>query len=202
MPYNKYKIIKLLLILLSLFFLLFCYLQIKVVLNRNTFEPEISDAIVILGHVIDDYYMPSYFLEERLKEGLYLYNNNYADTIIVSGGIGPTDDFPVALGMKKWLLNNGVPSESILMESESNNTYENFKYTKYLAEYNDISSIIVVTNDFHMYRSIYIANMHFEDISGSAAYSKFSFRKLLAYLKEPLSIIKYTVVDKINILMT
>lgn len=202
MPYNKYKIVRLIIIPLSLFLLIFLYLQLKVVLNKDAFTPINSDAIVILGHVIDDYYMPSYLLEERLKTGLYLYNNNYADIIIVSGGIGPTDDFPVALGMKKWLINNGVPYESILMECESNNTYENFKYTKYLADYNNISSIIVVTNDFHMFRSIYIANMHFENVSGSAAYTQFNFRKLLAYLKEPLSIIKYTVVNKVNTLMT
>lgn len=198
MPYNKNKIVNLLMFLIIAFALLFFYLQVKVVFRSNSFNPKPSDAIVILGHAMVDTYTPSPWLESRLQEGLYLYFNNYADKIIVSGGVGPTDNVPVAYGMKNWLVSRGVPIEYILVEDSSNNTYENFKYSKEVAYINNITSIIVVTNDFHMYRSIYISSKFFEYVSGSSAYTTFNFSKLLAYIKEPLSIIKYTVVHIFN----
>lgn len=198
MPYYNYKFLKLFLISLLFFLFLFFYLLLQVFFKGNSFKPVSSDAIVVLGHALDYYHEPSDWLTARLEKALYLYNNDYAGKIIVSGGVGPRDSIPVSQGMKWWLVNRGVPYESILMESSANNTYENLKYSKSIAYHHDISSIIVVTNDFHMYRSMYIANMFFDNVSGSPAFAKFNFNKALAYMKEPLSIIKYTIVHRVN----
>jgi len=154
---------------------------------------------VVLGHAIDSYYGPSDWLLARLEEAIYLYDNSYANKIIVSGGVGPTDTIAVAEGMKWWLVDRGIPYQSILMESSANNTYENLKYSRYLVYELGIESIIVVTNDFHMYRSIYIANMFFDYVSGRPAFAEFNFDKIVAYIREPLSIMKYTIVHWFNI---
>jgi uncharacterized SAM-binding protein YcdF (DUF218 family) len=175
--------------ILSLIF--FLSLQFLVVKNQNTVANASADAIVILGHSLEDGVIPSEWLEKRLYTGLELYNLGYSNKIIVTGGVGLTDTMPVAISMQTWLVENGVPIESVVAETYANNTFQNFKLSKYIAKKYNIESIIVVTNDFHMYRSLMIANNFFDDVQGHSANIPFSFRKFLAYLKEPLSIIKY-----------
>ncbi len=93
--------------------------------------------------------------------------------------------------MKEWLIEKGVSEDTVITEPMASNTYENFKYSSEISEENHINSVVIVTNDFHMYRSMLIGSRFYENISGSGAEVPMSFRKLLAYLKEPLSIIKY-----------
>ena len=168
--------------------LYYFYLQYQVVTNENSFKPEKSDAIIILGHALENGKTPGEWLIKRLQTGLELYEEGYAEYIVVTGGEGFFDRIPVAVAMKQWLVDSGVSELDIIVEDESKNTNENFKFTK--NDNNQIDSILVVTNDFHMYRSMMIASHYFSDVSGKSANIEFGFDKLIAYLKEPLSIIK------------
>lgn len=175
-----------------MFFLsIFAFLEFKVVLYSDFITPKKSDAVLILGYSLDYGVFPSELLVLRLESGLYLYENGYVEKIIVSGGKGPTDNIPVSVSMKKWLLINGVDEDDIFTEELAKNTYENFKYSKIISDNNKISSIIIVSNDFHMYRSMLIGKKIFDDLQGYSAKSDFNLEKLFSYLKEPLSIIKY-----------
>lgn len=174
-----------------LFVVFYAYLQYKVIKYENFFVPSKSTALVILGHSLENGENPDKWLVERLKTGLELYESGYADIIAVTGGTGFYDKIPVAVAMEEWLIQNGVPSESIIVENKSKDTIENFKFLKNMD--NNIDSILVVTNDFHMYRSMEIANHYFNNVSGQSAKIPFSFRKILAYLKEPLSLIKVSI---------
>ncbi len=169
------------------------FLEYKVVSMQNNYAAGKSDCILILGNSLEDGKNPSKWLLERLEAGLSLYNDGFAEKIIVSGGKGPTDKVPVSQSMKEWLLLNGVSDEHILTEEASKNTYENFKFSKAIAKEENIRSVIVVTNDFHIYRSMQIASNFFKNVSGKSVYSEFDFKKLLAYLKEPFSLIKYCI---------
>lgn len=172
--------------------ILFIYLLYGVVSHENSYRPVLSDAIVVLGHSIDaGDSTPDAWLEKRLETALKLYHEAYAATIIVSGGKGPGDAIPVADAMTAWFMENGVDAAHILIEDQSKNTGENFQFTKKIAEEHQINKIIIVTNDFHMYRSMRIAADYFDEISGCGAGVAFDFHKALAYLKEPLSILKY-----------
>lgn len=170
-----------------IFGFVFCQIQILYVANNIT--PEKADAILILGHALDSNSEPDEFLEERLIKGLEVYEKGLSNLIIVSGKQGPTDDKPVAEAMKIWLMDRGIKSENIIVEDNAGNTYENFKFSKQLN--NDIDSIIVVTNDFHMYRSLLIGKEFYSEVSGAPAHLSWSSRKLINYIKEPFSIIKY-----------
>ncbi len=177
-------------ILIIIFILLFLYLQISVIFYKAPSFNEKADAIIILGHSISEGYEPSLWLVERLERGLSLYNEGFSAKIIVTGGKGTKDGVAVANVMKGWLVQKGVPKEDIIAEDRAGNTYENFKFTKELTEGMDIGSLIVVTNDFHMYRSVYIGELFFETVHASPAKVNFSVRKALAYLKEPFSLMK------------
>ena len=176
---------------LIVFAIFYSYLQFKVIANENSFIPSKSDALIILGHSLLDGEEPDEWLIERLQIGLKLYQEGYATYIIVTGGKGSSDKIPVSVAMKNWFIQNGVPEKYIIVEDRSRNTNENFKFIEFSD--NEISSILVVTNDFHMYRSMKIANHYFDTVSGSSANTDFSFRKMLAYLKEPLSLIKVSI---------
>lgn len=179
--------------------IMFVYLLYNVISHENSYRPVSSDAIVVLGHSIDTSdSAPDEWLTKRLEIALDLFNENYAPKIIVSGGRGPGDSIAVADAMAKWFLDNGVDKTNILIETRSNNTGENFEFTKKLADTNGIQTIIIVTNDFHMYRAMITAKDYFSEISGRSADLKFDFNKLLAYLKEPLSIMKYKGLHIVN----
>ncbi len=180
---------------ISIFSLIYIALLFTSIVKSNDFEPVQSDAILVLGYSLEDDH-PSPFLEQRLETALDLYNEGYAKNIIVSGGIGPTDTLPVAVIMKKWFIEKGVPSQFIITENYANNTYENFVYSKEICEEKGFDSVIVVTNDFHMYRSMITANEFFDNVSGQEAETHFGIHKLFMTLKEPLSIMKYELINK------
>ncbi|MDR2940056.1 MAG: YdcF family protein [Clostridiales bacterium] len=178
-------------LLLSLCIIFYSVLLYRVVTFNSKPLPKISDAIIVLGHSIDEKNNPSGFLAKRLQTALYLYENGYANKIIVSGGQGPKDNIPVAEPMANYLISNGVPKEDIYLEKGAGDTYENFKYSKTIAQSGGIKSVIIVTDDFHMFRSALICNEFFDQYSTYMSQSKFSFNKLFAYLKEPFSLIKF-----------
>ncbi len=179
-----------------LFFIIYLCLLFICIIKSDQYTPEKSDAIIVLGYGLDENQLPSEYLEARLQTALDLYNEGYAKNIIVTGGIGPKDTMPVAVAMKKWFLDKGVPSELVITEMHANNTYENFVYSKKICEERNFDKVIVVTNDFHMFRSMLMSKEFFSNASGSSASVPLSFEKIGMYLKEPLSILKYGLINK------
>ncbi len=184
------------LIILAIAFTVYFSLFFTIIAKGDNYNPQKSDAILVLGYSLDDDQKPSIYLENRLEEALTLYNDGYAKNIIVSGGTGPTDAIPVAVAMKKWFIEKGIPSDLIFTETKSNNTYENFVFSKQICSSNNIDSVIVVTDDFHMYRSMLISDEFFNQTSGQESSMPLSPKKLLMYIKEPLSLAKYELINK------
>ena len=171
--------------------MVFFYLLYNITSYAHVYEPKVSDAALILGHSLNKNNTPSLWLEQRLQKGLELYEDEYCEKIIVSGGEGPSDNIAVSLAMMEWLKMKGIDEADIIIEDMASSTYENFKYTKEIADGLEIDSIIVVTNDFHIYRAMEIGESFFENISGAHAHANFGIPKILAYIKEPFSLIKY-----------
>lgn len=165
--------------------------MLKIVTIKPDTQFQKYDAIIILGHSIDDENLPGDWLLKRLNDALYLYDKNISDKIIVTGGQGPNDKIAVSQSMKQYLVAQGVLENNIYIENESRNTYENFKFSKSIAEKEDINSIIIVTNDFHMYRSALICKKFFDNFGIYFSNLDFDAKKFFAYSKEPFSIIKF-----------
>ena len=169
----------------------FIFIQSLVIAAQFQYKPEKSDAILILGYALEDGLYPDEWLRLRLQKGLDLFNEGYGNYIIVSGGIGPTDQIPVAIAMKSWLLEREVPEDRILTEEKSNTTYENIVFSKEIMADKSIDSVVVVTNDFHIYRSMLIAKAHLPNCSGSPSYTNRFFKKLFSYIREDMAVVKY-----------
>ena len=79
------------------------------------------DCIIILGAGIwGD--KPSPMLEDRLLEGISLYENNVSSKIIMSGDHGKEDYDEVNI-MKNFAIEKGVPSENIFMDHAGFSSY-------------------------------------------------------------------------------
>ena len=111
------------------------------------------DCIIILGAGIwGD--KPSPMLEDRLLEGIKLYQNNVSSKIIMSGDHGQEEYDEVNI-MKNYAIQKGVPSEDIFMDHAGFSTYESIYRARDIFQ---AKKIVIVTQKYHLYRTLYIAN--------------------------------------------
>jgi len=111
------------------------------------------DCILILGAGIwGD--KPSPMLEDRLKQGISLYKNGVSNKIIMSGDHSKKDYDEVNV-MKKFAIDEEVQSEDIFMDHAGFSTYESIYRAKEIFK---AKKIVIVTQKYHLYRALYIAN--------------------------------------------
>ncbi len=112
---------------------------------------------------------PSDVLQRRLDAAVAYLGENPDTKAIVSGGKGVNEPVTEAFGMYEYLVERGIAPDRILLEEESGNTVENLQFSsKFLDP--DKDSVVLVTNNFHMFRALGIARKTgYEKISGLAA---------------------------------
>ena len=124
------------------------------IMNREDIAlVEDIDCIIVLGAGIwgDG---PSPMLEDRLLEGISLYEDNVASKIIMSGDHGRNDYDEVNV-MKKYAIEKGISSNDIFMDHAGFATYDSIYRAKEIFE---AKKIVIVTQEYHLYRALYIAN--------------------------------------------
>ena len=112
-----------------------------------------ADCIIVLGCKVREGGEPSDMLRDRLTRGVELYRLGAAPKIIMSGDHGRTDYNEVGT-MKRFATDSGVPPSDVFMDHAGFSTYE----TMYRAR--DVfgaKKVIIVTQEYHLYRSVYIA---------------------------------------------
>ena len=111
------------------------------------------DCVIILGAgVLGD--SPSPMLQDRLNVGIKLYKDGVVPKIIMSGDHGRKEYDEVNV-MKEYAIDNGVPSVDIFMDHAGFSTYDSIYRAK---EIFGAKNIIIVTQEYHLYRAIYISN--------------------------------------------
>lgn len=126
------------------------------ILNADEVACEVdgeADCILILGAGIKKDGTPSDMLRDRLMRGIELYNNGAASVILVSGDNSRTDYDEVGT-MENYLIENGIPADAIVKDHAGFSTYESLYRAKeiFCAE-----KIIIVTQKYHLYRSLFVA---------------------------------------------
>lgn len=111
------------------------------------------DCILVLGAGVWGE-NPSPMLEDRLLRAIELYKNGVSSKIIMSGDHGREDYDEVNI-MKNFAIEKGVPSEDVFMDHAGFSSYESIYRAK---EIFDCEKIIIVTQNYHLYRALYIAN--------------------------------------------
>ena len=111
------------------------------------------DCIIILGAGIRNN-KPSPMLEDRLLEGIKLYQKNISNKILMSGDHGRKEYDEVNI-MKKYAIEKGIPSENIFMDHAGFSTYESIYRAKKIFQ---AKRVVIVTQKYHLYRALYIAD--------------------------------------------
>ena len=120
------------------------------------------DAIVVLGAGLKADGTPSNMLEDRLKGAIELYKKGIAPKIIVSGDCSGADYDEVS-AMKQYCINNGVLDDDIIRDNNGFSTYETMEN---VVNSMNFKKIIIVTQKYHIYRSVYIARKMGADADG------------------------------------
>ena len=127
--------------------------QAQILTEKDYTNLENIDCIIVLGAGIRGD-KPSHMLEDRLLEAIKLYNNKVSPKIIMSGDHGRQDYDEVNI-MKNFAIEKGVPSEDIFMDHAGFSTYESLYRAKEVFE---AKKVVIVTQKYHLYRALYIAN--------------------------------------------
>ena len=111
------------------------------------------DCIIVLGAGIwGD--RPSPMLEDRILEGINLYNNKVSSKILMTGDHRGEEYDEVNI-MKNYAIERGIVSEDIFMDHAGISTYDSIYRAKHIFQ---AKKVVIVTQEYHLYRALYIAN--------------------------------------------
>ena len=123
------------------------------IVTEEDLEEKTFDCIIVLGASVKSNGTPSSMLEDRLNEAIVLYNMGVSSRLLMSGD-HTTDDYDEVNTMKNYAISKNIPSENIYLDHSGYNTYDSMYRLKNTFE---INKTVVVTQDYHLYRAIYLA---------------------------------------------
>lgn len=145
------------------------------------------DCILVLGCLVKSDGVPSDMLHDRLQRGVELYNLGAAPKILMTGDHG-RDGYDEVDAMKRFAVEAGVPSENVFMDHAGFSTYESMYRARDIFQ---AKKILIVTQEYHLYRAIYIAeSLGLEAYGVAADYRSYSgqlsrdVREMLARVKD------------------
>lgn len=145
-----------------LFLSLFLFVEGRIIGTMYAESRPGLDYIVTMGAAVHGN-IPSTPLQLRINATIdYLYDN--PNTILIaSGGKGRGETISEAKCISMLTEEAGIAPERILLEEASHNTNENILYS--FANIPEGESVGLVTNSFHMYRAMRIANLQGHTVS-------------------------------------
>ena len=159
----------------------FCVSESLVIRASKGQDYDDADYIIVLGAQVHQG-SPSLVLRYRLDRAAEYLRAHPDTTCIVSGGQGPNEPYAEARGMADYLEHDaGIDASRIIEEPDSTTTVENLRNSRTIIDSanntgNSTSStasepsIGIVTNDFHVFRSLQIAHdQGYTDVQGIAA---------------------------------
>lgn len=145
--------------------------------------PGKDHAIVILGYALADNGTMREPLIERLKAGLAVAKQNPNSKVIVTGGV-PKEGITEADAMNKWLIENGIAANRIIMENKSTDTVENALFTTAILEKEGLKDVTLVTSASHMRRALATfreATRFYDEMNGKKSNRNFTNMVYLDY---------------------
>ncbi|MEP6261713.1 MAG: ElyC/SanA/YdcF family protein [Gillisia sp.] len=127
-----------------------------------------SHTVIILGASVHSDGKLSPILQDRVDTGLKLYNNGKVKRFLLSGD-NRKSDYDEVSSMKNYLMERDVPESHIFTDPAGIDTYDSMYRSHAIFE---VPSAIVVTQQFHLPRTIFIAKNLGLDYSGYPADSR------------------------------
>lgn len=115
------------------------------------------DAILLLGYGLDENDQATQELKLRVKAAAQAYRVGYSDIIVACGGTTEGHHISEAEVMAALLKQEGIPGEAVLLENKSRITIENMRFAAQVLGGAKGKSVLVVTSDYHVRRSVLTA---------------------------------------------
>ena len=125
----------------------------RIITSEKATSLQDVDCILVLGCSVYPDGTPSPMLAERLERGVELYEAGAAPKLLMSGDNGQVEYNEVA-AMGNYALQKDVPSYDIFLDYAGFSTYESMYRAKEIFQ---AKKIIIVTQKYHLYRALYIA---------------------------------------------
>jgi uncharacterized SAM-binding protein YcdF (DUF218 family) len=167
--FSRHKLVKRFIwIVLALFLCSFITLESLVIRGAIHNDTDVTaDFVLIPGAaVVQD--KPSTILRHRLEKAIPYIQSHPKAVVIVSGAKGADESYSEAEVMRLFLVAHGIDNSRIIKEEKATNSIQNVSYSEEIMEESMLGHkprIIIVTNDFHMFRMRLLAK-----VQGIAAY--------------------------------
>ena len=156
---------------------------------------DVPEYVIVLGARVNGTKV-SRNLKYRLDAALGYIKDNPLCKVIVSGGQGKGEHITEGQAMRDYLINKGIEPERVIKEEISVNTGENLKYSMDIIG-NKSAKVVIVSNNFHIYRAVKIAEKQvYKNVSGAGA-KTVAFTLPNCYLREAFAVIKYKICGQI-----
>ena len=159
----------------------------QIISSEEAVKLEDVDCILVLGCFVKDDGRPSDMLHDRLRRGVELYDLGAAPKLLMSGDHG-REEYDEVAAMKQFAIDAGIPSEDVFMDHAGFSTYESIYRAKEIFQ---ADKILIVTQEYHLYRALYIADqLGVEAYGVSSDYHTYvgqfmrDFREMLARVKD------------------
>ena len=141
------------------------------------------DCILVLGCQVKADGVPSHMLEDRLRRGVELYHSAAAPKMLMSGDHGQENYNEVGT-MKRYAIDAAVPSTDVFMDHAGFSTYESVYRAK---EIFGVQRMIIVTQEYHLPRALYIAEQMGVEAYGVPADYRTYFGQIKRDIREVLA---------------
>jgi SanA protein len=112
-----------------------------------------APVAIVLGAAVRPDGTPSHALEDRLAQAVELYRAGKVGKLLLSGDHGQ-ERYDETNGMRKWVLEQGVAPEDVFCDHAGFSTFDTMARARSVF---GITRAIVVTQRFHLARSLYTA---------------------------------------------
>ena len=165
----------------------------RYMLSENAVDKYNYDAAVVLGASVKKDKTPSLMLQDRLDKAVVLYTSGVVKRVIMTGD--HIDDYYNEVNpMKDYAVGKGIDSNNIFLDHYGISTYDSMYRMK---EVFSTEKPLIITQDYHLYRAIYIARKLGMDAYGISSNEReytmqfyYDFRELLARVKDYFKVMK------------
>jgi vancomycin permeability regulator SanA len=189
-PVLNKRIRKILLIAFAVLVAVFVLSASFIVADGLTDNPHRADVAIVLGNTVNPDGQPSPRLKSRLNKAVELYSQGLVPNLIVSGGVG-REGFDEAEVMKRYLINQGVPPNRVVVDSFGSSTCQTAKNSSRLMKEEGWESAIVVTQYFHVSRTKLALRRNGVSSVSSAHAQFFELRDLYSVTREVVGFFAY-----------
>jgi SanA protein len=153
---NRYVRIGIIVVLVGALLMLLIPITMRVIVSPYLYTSDTNlpntEVAIVLGASVEGN-EPSPILAERANAAIQLFNDGKVSKILVTGD-NATTNYDEVNPVQRYLLAAGIPAQDIFLDHAGFDTYSSMYRAKVIF---DATSAVVVTQDFHLPRAVFIA---------------------------------------------